>query len=174
MLRESQKMYLQPRFSLESDRSIDDICDDFRCRFSKTDSTYSGTVTYGYVSIYPSAKERHYWSPYFSLSMEVNEEGQNLTKVSGIYGPAPEVWTLFIFFYGIIGLALLIVLVVGFANLSIGESGQILWLVPIFLMALSSMYLVSYYGQRKGRLDVEGIYAMINKVIVSKKLISDC
>lgn len=166
-------LHLKPRFTFDSSRSIDDICDDFRCRLASSDSTFDGKVTYRYVNIYPSAKERHYWSPHFSLSMEVNEGDQNHTKVSGIYGPAPEVWTMFVFIYGVIGLCSIIVTVVGLANLTIGESGQILWLVPLFLIGFSTMYLVSYFGQRKGHNQIEGIYAMIEQVIFSKDVSSD-
>ncbi|MFT4535842.1 MAG: hypothetical protein ACI9P5_003212 [Saprospiraceae bacterium] len=157
-----QAFHLRPRFTIISNRSIDELCDTFRALLLKPDAEYSGKVRSGFVSLYPKSGDRHYWSPHFSLSMEEPEDIDGKTFISGIYGPAPEVWTMFVFFYAIIALSIVIASVIGFANRSIGESGAILWAIPVLVLIFASMYSVSYFGQKKGHNQVEGIYRFLS------------
>ncbi|MEL6925713.1 MAG: hypothetical protein AAFO94_16835, partial [Bacteroidota bacterium] len=82
-----------------------------------------------------------------SIAIEPEETGSLLR---GLYGPKPAVWTMFVFFYALVGFAVVVVSVIGFANLSIDKSGAILWLVPVLLLIFLSLYLVAYFGQRLG------------------------
>ena len=162
---EAQAFKLRPRFVIHSQLSISEIGERFKASYTGVNKSFSGKVRTGYVSIYPLDEDRHYWSPHFSLSMEQSEDDEYKTLISVLYGPAPEVWTMFVFFYAIIGLLIVIATVIGFANKSIGESGAILWAVPFLLIVLASMYAVSYYGQKKGHDQVEGIYKFMLGVL---------
>ncbi len=160
-----QVFHLRPRFKLISGLSIDEICQQFNDQLQVHNNIYTGKVRTGYVSVYPKPEHRHYWSPHFSLSMEPSEDDHEQTIISGIYGPAPEVWTMFVFFYAILGLSIIIVTVIGFANRSIGESSAILWAIPVLALLIGSMYSVSYFGQKKGHNQVEDIYKFVMKII---------
>ena len=160
-----QAFHLRPRFTLTSELSIDEICQQFNDQFTVKSTDYAGKVRTGYVSVYPKPEHKHYWSPHFSLSMEPSEDNHSQTIISGIYGPAPEAWTMFVFFYAILGLSLVIVTVIGFANRSIGESSVILWAIPVLALLIASMYSVSYFGQKKGHDQVEGIYRFLTRII---------
>jgi len=162
---EPQAFYVRPRFELMSSKSIDEACDQFKEIFSNPDVPYEGKVRLGYVSIFPRSEDKHYWSPHLSITLSQSEEEPEKTKISGLYGPAPEVWTMFVFFYAVIGLAIVIVTVIGLASRSIGESSAILWAIPILILSFGSMYAVSYFGQKKGHDQVEGLYGFMLQVI---------
>lgn len=163
-----QVFHLRPRFTLDSYYNIDDLCEKFSNSLQTTDTKYSGKVRKGFVSVFPKPSDRHYWSPHFSLSMEPSEDKEGKTHISGIYGPAPEVWTMFVFFYAIIGLSIVIVTVIGFANRALGESSVILWAIPVLILIFGSMYSASYFGQKKGHDQVEGIYVYIKSIVEQK------
>lgn len=160
---------VRPRFLLVSNKSVDQICELFDNSLSDPNRRYNGKVRTGYVSIYPIKEDRHYWSPHLTISLEPSENDQNQTSISGLYGPSPEVWTMFVFFYSIIGLALVIITVIGFANLSIGESASVLWSIPILILAFVSMFVVSYFGQKKGHAQVEGMYEFMESILQRSK-----
>lgn len=160
-----QAFHVRPRFSLENSNSVDQICELFKTALSDPCTNYNGKVISGYVSIYPTPEHRHYWSPHLTISLEPSENDHNQTSISGLYGPSPEVWTMFVFFYAIIALALVIVAVIGFANLSIGESATVLWIIPILVLAFVSMFAVSYLGQKKGHAQVEGMYEFMESIL---------
>ena len=160
-----QAFHVRPRFSLVSDKSVDEICTLFRVELDNPNAKYNGHVRNGYVSIYPNKEEKHYWSPHLSISLEASEIIPEKTNISGLYGPSPEVWTMFVFFYAIIGLALVIITIIGFANRSVGESGAVLWMIPILLLAFISMFAVSYFGQKKGHKQVKELYQFMESIL---------
>lgn len=163
-----QAFHVRPRFTLVSTLSVDEICELFRRELEKTDTEYSGKVRHGYVSLFPKPKDKHYWSPHLSISLLESESNPSQTEISGLYGPAPEVWTMFVFFYAILGIMIVIIAVIGFANQAIGESSAILWGIPILVITFGSMYGVSYFGQKKGHDQVEGLYLFMESVLKNK------
>jgi len=162
---DTQAFKLRPRFDIHTQLTVLEVCDEFKKSYESDNPPFSGKVRGGYVCIYPLNKERHYWSPYFSLSIESVKNETYATKISVLYGPAPEVWTMFVFFYAVIALLIVIVAVIGFANKSIGEPATILWTIPLLLVIFISMYAVSYYGQKKGHNQVEEIYDYMSTII---------
>lgn len=156
---------IRPRFEERTSQSIEDVSAAFRTELSEGTCPFNGKVKHGYVSLYPKDKDRHYWSPHFSMTMEADEDDPETTVLYGLYGPSPPVWTLFVFVYSFLALFVVIVAVIGFANRSIGDSGAILWLLPVLLLMLASLYFVSYFGQKKGHDQIEDIHHYIEEVL---------
>lgn len=138
---------VRPRFQVTSPDTTDDIEERIREGLAAEGAPCVGKVYSGYVSLQLPLEEQHYWSPRLTVTLEELEEG---SLVRGLYGPRPAVWTMFVFFYSLIGFALVIVSIIGMANLSLDKSGAILWLVPVLIIAFLSLYLVAYFGQQKG------------------------
>ena len=146
---------IRPKFTLASHVSVEDICSRFKIILLTKSGDFSGKVRHGYISLFPAPHNSHYWSPHLSVTVEKNEDNPNITLLHGLYGPAPSVWTMFVFFYAILALVTVIVSVIGFANISIGESGNILWALPFLVILLLSIYAVTYFGQRKGHEQID-------------------
>ena len=89
--------------------------------------------------------QQHYWSPRLTISMEETEDG---TIIRGLYGPRPAVWTMFVFFYALIALAIMVVGTIGLSRLSLDKPGTVLWWIPVLVVIFLSLYLVSYFGQK--------------------------
>jgi len=148
---------IRPRFEITSDYTVDEIQDIMKKALKSGEAPCDGKVRFGYVSLYPAESDHHYWSPHLSVTIEEHPtEGGSLLR--GLYGPSPAVWTMFVFVYAIIALAAVIATVIGFANMSIDESGTILWAVPVLILLFASMYLVSSIGQKKGHDQIEDIH----------------
>jgi len=81
------------------------------------------------------------------ISFEDTEEG---TLMRGLYGPRASVWTMFVFFYSLIGFAIIVVSIVGMSFLSLKKPATILWAIPILILVFLSLYLVSYSGKKMG------------------------
>ena len=157
VISEKTGFQIRPRFEVNSQHTVSEIEDIMRKALKSEEAPCTGKVRYGYVSMYPKDEDHHYWSPHLSVTIEENQEGEG-TLLRGLYGPSPAVWTMFVFIYGIIALSIVIVTVIGFANMSIDESGQILWIVPLLILAFASMYLTSSIGQKKGHDQIEDIH----------------
>jgi len=155
---------IRPRFEIASKYEVAELQEIMKKALKSEDAPCDGKVRYGYVSLFPKEEDHHYWSPHLSVTIEdhPDEEGSILR---GLYGPSPAVWTMFVFVYAIIALSIVIALVIGFANMSIDESGVILWAVPFLVLLLTSMYLVSSIGQKKGHSQIEDIHHYFESLI---------
>lgn len=148
---------IRPRFEVSSDYEVAELEHIMKQALKKEDAPCAGKVRYGYVSLFPNEEDKHYWSPHLSVTIEEHHSLKG-SLIRGLYGPFPDVWTMFVFVYGIIAVAIVIALVIGFANMSIDESPAILWAVPFLILLLGSMYLVSSIGQKKGHDQIEDIH----------------
>lgn len=155
---------VRPRFEMWTYLSADEIHAAFCDYLAAGCSTAQGKVRSTYASIQPPEDIRHYWSPHLSITWEAAEDDQS-THVRGLYGPAPAVWTMFIFFYAVIAFAILVVTVIGTSNLSVGNSGAILWALPFLALVFCSLYIVSYVGQRKGHDQVENLHRIVEQCV---------
>ena len=155
---------IRPRFEIASDFSVEELQNILHKKLNSDEAPCDGKIRYGYASFYPSEEDHHYWSPHLSVTIE-EHPSQNGSLLRGLYGPSPSVWTMFVFFYGIIALSILISLIIGLANLTIDEPGTILWAVPVLVLILASMYLVSYFGQKKGHDQIEDIHHFFESCI---------
>ena len=98
------------------------------------------------LQFYIPKKERKLWTPYLAVSFEDTEKG---VIVRGNIGPEEKIWVPFIFLYAVLIFLICAVLIYGFVHLSLGYSGEILWLIIPMVLSLSGLYLFSYLGQRK-------------------------
>jgi len=139
---------IRPRFLISTDLSIEELENLLKSEIKRQTYPCYGSVSYGYAVIKISKKLQHFWSPQLSISME--QEGSE-TTVRGLYGPKPSVWTMFIFFYSIIGFSTLIVAMVGLTRYSLDKPSEILWLVPVGLLLIIGVYFGSAAGKKIGK-----------------------
>jgi hypothetical protein len=137
---------IRPRFEIESDSSVQEVVEKLK-EDIELDESINAHVSHGYAKLYIVEEHRHYWSPQLTLSVIETETGSLLR---GIYGPRAAVWTMFVFFYSIIGFTILIIALFGLTNWSLGIAAPILWLVPVLIIVFLSLYLISFFGQRLG------------------------
>ena len=161
----SSNFHIRPRFTIVSDHSVGELHQKFKTALHDPNAPFDGKVRIGYTSIYPKLADHHYWSPHLSITIEPDEDDHSKTLLRGLYGPSPAVWTMFIFIYSVIALALVIVTVIGFANLSIDESGAVLWAVPVLVLLFLTSYMTSYFGQQKGHAQIEAIDEWFGQVM---------
>ncbi|MDC1451284.1 hypothetical protein N8371_02550 [Vicingaceae bacterium] len=93
-------------------------------------------------------QDQHFWFPQLTVTVE---EVEGITEIRGLFGPKPSVWTMFIFFYCIVGFLTIISTMVGLSNLSLDKPAGILWLTPVLILLFLSIYLVSNFGKKLGK-----------------------
>jgi hypothetical protein len=138
---------IRPRIRVETDYTPHQLSELFSNRLKQADANIEGTVMSNFINIEPLKADQHYWSPQLAITIEETERG---SLMRGLYGPKPSVWTMFVFFYSVIGFAALIVSMIGLSFWSLGKETTILWLVPLLILLFLSLYLVAYLGQKFG------------------------
>lgn len=139
---------VRPRFKIRVPYTPGQVAEKFQSALEKETASCCGRVYATSARLYLPYEDQHYWSPQLSMTFEEDEEE---TVLRGLYGPRPTVWTMFVFFYALIGLGVLIVGMIGLSYISLGKPGTILWWVPVMAGVFLTLYLVAYFGQKLGR-----------------------
>lgn len=155
---------IRPRFRVESPLSSEEVVAKIKQKLRADGATCDGHSTVGFATLTIPDGQRHYWSPQLTVSVEKLEDREG-SLIRGLYGPAPGVWTMFVFFYSLVGFALTAVLITGLSYLSLGLSGYILWWALVLALVLLSLYLVSYFGQRLGHDQMEILHNFLEDAL---------
>ena len=138
---------VRPRFRINTPYSAEEVLERIQIKLDKENAPCKGRLIAGHATLLIPHEDQHYWSPQLSLSVE-DDEGGSLLR--GLYGPRPSVWTMFIFFYSLIGVAILFVAIFGFSYKSLDGNAGILWLLPVLVLIFLTLYVVAYFGKKLG------------------------
>lgn len=138
---------VRPRFKIETNNSAEAIATSVQKALDQENTTCIGASNPKFISLRIPTAKQHYWSPQLSVTMSLENDK---TVARGVYGPRPTVWTMFVFFYAVIGLALLVVTVIGLSTMTLDKGTMIFWWIPGLLILFLSLYLVAYFGQKIG------------------------
>ncbi len=141
---------IRPRFRLNTDLSIEDSIEQLKVAL-ESDPSVLGRIEKDHAHFKIPEADRHYWSPELQVSFDDWHEDGDGTLVRCLVGPQPTTWTLFAFFYIVIGLATTFGGFFGLTQLYLGNPAYWLWSIPAGGIILPTIYITSKFGQKKGR-----------------------
>ncbi|MCD8451725.1 GTP-binding protein [Tenacibaculum dicentrarchi] len=111
-------------------------------------------------------KEAHFWSP--QLQLEVEELTSTTSKIKGLFGPKPQVWTFFMFLHFMVAFLFLIFGIIAYSNWSLKRIAVLpivmLVVLPIIWVAL---YFVGRLGKATGKKQMDKL-KKFTKVLLKK------
>ena len=113
--------------------------------------------------------ERHYWSPQISFRVESDEENPERSRVKGVIGPRPAVWTMFTLIYLAIGTLGISLSFYGISKWMLGNFSNLVWALPISLLLMLSAYKAGKIGEKLGHDQVEVLKGFIDRSLLGKK-----
>lgn len=141
----NSEIFLRPRFQVDLQLSKENLLAFFRQRLEEKQSDFPHKIIDDHIFIDIPKKDNHFWSPQLHLEVLEFEEG---SKLKGLFGPKPQVWTLFMFVHFIVGTSFLGCCAWAFTNVSLDKDIA----VPIiFLIALPVVWVILYLIGRLGR-----------------------
>ncbi|MBG7630853.1 MAG: GTP-binding protein, partial [Bacteroidetes bacterium] len=96
-------IHLRPRFKMDFKESQQNLISKFESNLKNGDCKYCSKIVDGHIVIDVPVAENHFWSPQLNIEIEKIEEGKTIVK--GLFGPKPQVWTLFMFFHFAVAVA---------------------------------------------------------------------
>lgn len=156
---------IRPRVRFSSNQTPDQFTRSILENLAEPEKKIEGIAIPNFVTIYPSKEERYFWSPQLTLIIEEIPCG---SYIRGLYGPKPSVWTMFMFFYSIVGFVTLIATLVSLSYWSLGEESIIFWSIPALLILLLTLFLVAYIGQKIGHKQIAHVHKFLEDTIGEK------
>ncbi len=141
---------IRPRFKLLTTVKREDVFKHLKTRL-EADEEVTGRVRNNYAVLGIPAKDIHYWSPELQIRIHDDEDDNPQTIVRCLVGPRQSVWGMYAFFYAVIGFITFFGGMYGLSQVTLGKSSAFVWILPIGLVVLSSVWLTAKFGQKKGR-----------------------
>lgn len=159
MLKEEKnsEIFLRPRFSIDVEENETTLLERIQKGFKKRTKKYNTKVVDGHIFVDVPEKEAHFWSP--QLHLEVVKKTETASTVKGLFGPKPQVWTLFMFLHFVIGTAFIVFAIMLYVRQSLEESFAFPLVMVIALpIVWTLMYLLGRIGRETGRKQMEKMH----------------
>lgn len=160
----SNELFLRPRFQLDIEKDTNQILEDFKAVLKDKECVFLSKFSDGHVIIDVPKNEAHFWSP--QLNLEVVSTGENTSSVKGLFGPKPQVWTLFMFIHFVVGSLFIIFSIFFYVKFKFNESYTIPLIMLIFLPIIwVVLYFLGRFGKSTGHHQMEDLHELMMQVL---------
>lgn len=160
----NSEFFLRPRFSIDLEVNSKVLLDKFSKEFKAENCECLGKIVDDHIFISVPKKEEHFWSP--QLHLEIITDSDKTSKIKGLFGPKPQVWTLFMFIHFVIGTAFIGFAILLYTKISLDEDFVYPLAFVIFLPIIwVVLYLFGSLGKDKGKLQMKALHDFMLKVI---------
>ncbi|MDT8416642.1 MAG: GTP-binding protein, partial [Lutibacter sp.] len=141
----------------------------FQSNLKNATCKYCVKVIDGHIVIDIPAEENHFWSP--QLNIEIAQVEENKSVVKGLFGPKPQVWTMFMFIHFAMAVAFIGFLIAAYVQWTLksnyGFSLSIVILLPILWVV---MYFLGSLGKKRGHKQMDELYGFLMKTLGNEKV----
>ena len=153
---------IRPRFLLELQGSPDELIERVVGGIKDPSRRCVCRVVGRHVDITVAREDRHRFSPCLALEFEPTGTG---TRVRGLVGPHPNVWT----FYALTAIALVFLLLTAlcgaYAQHVMDDRPWALWWALAFALLLAGMYAASQIGRRLARDQTSKLMRVLSDIL---------
>lgn len=160
----NSELFLRPRFSIDLNVNSGVLLQRFLEEFKKSETKVNGNIVDGHIFIAVFKKDEHFWSP--QLHLEIIEETKGTSTLKGLFGPKPQVWTLFLFVHFVVGVSFLAFAVMLYTKYSLKESVLLPTVMLIVLpLVWTLLYFLGQIGKDTGKKQMQQLHNFMIKVI---------
>jgi len=136
---------LRPRFKIELDKNNEEALKVFEAA-KNTQKNFIVSRVDDHVFIKIPKADQHFWSP--QLHLEIMKIDEHSSRIFGLFGPNPTVWTMFMFFHFIVAGLFIGFGIWAYTNWALKTDFAIQLFVAILMIVL---WIVLYFGGRLGK-----------------------
>lgn len=160
----NSQIHLRPRFTIDLNETTEFMISKFKNVLKDNKCVFPSSFVDGHIIIDVPKNEEHFWSP--QLNIEIIEAENNKSVLKGLFGPKPQVWTLFMFIHFVVGLSFLIFGVMLYVKWSLEESIIMPLMLVIFLPLLwILLYFLGRIGKSTGHHQMDDLHDLMTSII---------
>ncbi|WP_298363782.1 GTP-binding protein [uncultured Lutibacter sp.] len=165
--KKNSDIHLRPRFKLDFNESQQNLISKFKDNLKDGDCKYCSKIVDGHIVIDVPVEENHFWSP--QLNIEIEKVDEHKTIVKGLFGPKPQVWTLFMFFHFAVAVAFIGFAVMAYVQWSLNTDNSFALTMVITLpIVWVIMYVLGRIGKKTGHKQMEELNNFLMKTLEKK------
>ena len=144
-----KQIQLRPRFEKVVPKSVIAITDTVQSLKNSFKPDYIINNMDEHIWIYIGKENKKIYSPHLHLELEELDNGD--TKIKGLFGPEPGLWTMFMFLHFVVAGIFIIFGVFAYSNWSLGQPfGIHLAIMILMIIAWFSLYFTARNNRKKG------------------------
>lgn len=152
---------LRPRFQLELAQTKETLLSAFE---KSEEKPFVIRRLDDHVFIKLDSERIHFWSP--QLHLEINETEDGNSKLYGLFGPNPTLWTFFMFLHFGVATVFIILGIWAYSSASLNRP----YVLQVSLMVLMVIIWLALYafgraGKHKGKPQMHELYAFMQRVL---------
>lgn len=152
---------LRPRFQLELSETKEELLKSFEK--SQIDPFLVKRLD-EHIFIKFNKKNNHFWSP--QLHLEIDEIDKTNSKLYGVFGPNPTLWTFFMFLHFGVATVFIALSIWAYSSAALDKSyGLQLGLIGFMAILWFVLYFFGRAGKHKGKPQMEELYQFMMKVL---------
>ncbi|MEP3208625.1 MAG: GTP-binding protein [Maribacter sp.] len=152
---------LRPRFQLELSGAREELLQSFE---KKQVEPFLVKRIDEHVFIKFNKKNNHFWSP--QLHLEFDELDKKSSKLYGVFGPNPTLWTFFMFLHFGVATVFVILAIWAYSSASLDKPyGLQLGLMVFMTLLWFVLYFFGRAGKQKGKPQMEELYRFMMGVL---------
>jgi ABC-type multidrug transport system fused ATPase/permease subunit len=159
-------IHLRPRFKMEFGESQQKLLTKFQSNVKNATCKYCVKVIDGHIVIDIPAEENHFWSPQLHIEIEQVEENKSIVK--GLFGPKPQVWTLFMFIHFAMAFAFIGFSIIAYVQWTLKSDYKTALIITFTLPILwIVMYFLGTIGKKRGHKQMDELHDFLIKTLGS-------
>lgn len=159
------QIFLKPRFQFDIEMNSEDLLEKINHKI-RTESAYKMKLIDQHLFIDIGDEESHYWSP--QLQIEVEHLSEKTSKIRGLFGPKPQVWTFFMFLHFGIATAFLAFAVIAYSNWSLHkDTAFAMWMVVVLPVVWVGLYFLGRAGKSTGKDQMDELKYFVKQLLTS-------
>ena len=162
----SSDIYLRPRFKMNFEESHQNLIEKFKYISKNKTSKFGILISDGHVIIDIPMEENYFWSPQLNIEIERIEENRSLVK--GLFGPKPQVWTLFMFIHFAMAVAFVGFSIAAYVQWTLNGDYKAALIVTLVLPILwIVMYFLGRIGKKTGHKQMDELHEFMMETLLS-------
>ena len=154
----------RPRFKVYTKASKIELIKTIKNHLALNNKEIGGYANQEFAMVRLRKDKQKYWAPQLQIRWEDDEENKELIVVRGIIGPRPNIWTMFMFFYGLSGALLITLGTYAVSEYYVTGASNWIWSIPFALLLALGTFIASKIGQQISKEHLIEIYKFINSV----------
>ncbi|MBQ0148803.1 MAG: hypothetical protein KBS93_10290 [Flavobacteriaceae bacterium] len=137
----------RPRFKVYTKASKEELITLIQKHLQISSHTIGGYANKEFAMVRLRKEKDKYWAPQLQIRWEEDEDNPENIVVRGIIGPKPNIWTMFMFFYGLSGALIITLGSYAVSEYYVTGSSYWIWCIPFAILLALTTYISAKIGQ---------------------------
>jgi len=166
----SNDIVLRPRFKFNVNAERENLLVLFENK-SKAQSDFIVSRVDDHIFIKIPKEKQHFWSPQLHLEINDDYDEKDVSKIYGLFGPNPTVWTMFMFMHFAVAGLFIGFSIWAYVNWSLGNDYAIQLFVTLLMIVIwFALYFSGRLGKKAGMEQMHQLHHFMRDTLRDKEI----